>query len=355
MADVQPLHESNDQAFFNSLDQDKDGKLSLKDIEAALASGALPQEFAAAFHKDSEGAAAEAQTRSHGRTLVLFDVDGTLAVPGQPADQVTVDMLARLREHYTVGIVGAGTFVQQQGQLGGEGLLKRLDYCFSENGVHAFEGDRLLHSKTLKEHLGQERWAKFETELEAILASSREEAAALLQRASPGASIDTRGTFLEMRQCNINVCVIGRTPTLSKEERCAFEAVDREAGLRERVRQELVRRFGADTEFGLNFAIGGQIGIDCCPVGWDKTFCLRWIDEQLHDVVHFFGDKTEPGGGDHELYVHPRIKGHAVQDAADTREQVERLLLAPGALARDGGHKALAAAEEANSTEQRQS
>ena len=43
--------------------------------------------------------------RPSGRTLVLFDVDGTLAVPAQKAPQEIVDMLARLRERYVVGIV----------------------------------------------------------------------------------------------------------------------------------------------------------------------------------------------------------------------------------------------------------
>ena len=44
--------------------------------------------------------------RSHGDTLILFDVDGTLAVAGQLASAEMVDMLARLRQHYAVGIVG---------------------------------------------------------------------------------------------------------------------------------------------------------------------------------------------------------------------------------------------------------
>jgi len=271
--------------------------------------------------------------RRHGRTLVLFDVDGTLAVPAQKAEASTIEMLERLREHYTVGIVGAGDFVQQQGQLGGEGLLNRLDYCFSENGVHAFEGERLLHCKTLPEHLGSERWTTFTKELQTMLDSVKEESTRLLQMASPGANLAERGTFLQQRQCNANVTVIGRTPGLSKEERAAFDACDKEAGLRQRFRAELMERFGPDTKFGLVFAIGGQIGIDCSPVGWDKTFCLRWVDERSYDAIHFFGDKTEPGGGDHELYVHPRVTGHSVTDAADTRRQVEELLLAPEVLA----------------------
>ena len=200
-------------------------------------------------------------------------------------------------------------------QLHGD-LHARLDFVFSENGVHAFRGGECLHCKSIVEHLGEARWAKFEATLERLLRDARDEASALLRRAvgADGAAADVggRGTFLERRQCTVNICPIGRTPTLSKAERGAFDAADREAGLRKRLVAALNDEFGPATEFALTFSIGGQIGIDCCPVGWDKTFCLRFVPEGEFPTVHFFGDKTEPGGGDHEIFVHPRTVGHAV-------------------------------------------
>ena len=60
--------------------------------------------------------------RKNGKTLILFDVDGTLAVPAQLAKPAIVEMLARLRKDYAVGIVGAGDFVKQQRQLGGHDM-----------------------------------------------------------------------------------------------------------------------------------------------------------------------------------------------------------------------------------------
>lgn len=265
-------------------------------------------------------------TRKHGRTLILFDVDGTLAVPAQPAAAEMIAALAKLREQYATGIVGAGDFEKQQMQLGGPDLRERLDFCFSENGVHSFRGPgNCLHSKSLESHLGPERWLAFNTKLDELLLVHRDEAATLLVQASPGADIATRGTFLERRQCTVNVCVIGRTPGLSKEERGAFDTVDREAGLRRRLLEQLTAAFGPETEFGLLFSIGGQIGIDCCPVGWDKTFCLQFVDAAEFDTVHFFGDKTQPGGGDYELYEHERTIGHTVVSPEDTLEQIAKL------------------------------
>lgn len=267
--------------------------------------------------------------RAHGDVLILFDVDGTLATPAQPAKAEIIEMLAELRKHYTVGIVGAGDFQKQQMQLGGADLCSRLDFVFSENGVHAFRGQQNLHCKSISEHLGEGRWAAFQSALEAILAAEKHEAERLLQQATSNtdAKLASRNTFLEIRQCTVNVCPIGRAPTLSKEHRGAFDTLDRSAGMRHRVLAQLQKEFGPQTEYQLQFSIGGQIGIDVCPIGWDKTFCLQFVDEQEFKTVHFFGDKTEEGGGDHEIYVHPRTIGHSVVSAEDTMKQVKELFL----------------------------
>ena len=118
------------------------------------------------------------------KPLILFDVDGTLAVPAQKASEQMLELLATLRARgYLVGIVGAGDFGKQEGQLGGPDLRERLDYCFSENGVHAFHGTRLLHCKSIVDQLGSARWAEFEAGLAAIQASVHAEAEDLLRQA----------------------------------------------------------------------------------------------------------------------------------------------------------------------------
>jgi len=37
---------------------------------------------------------------------------------------------------------------------------------------------------------------------------------------------------------------------------------------------------------------GGQISFDVFPVGWDKTYCLKHIEDEGFKTIHFFGDKT---------------------------------------------------------------
>lgn len=76
---------------------------------------------------------------------------------------------------------------------------------------------------------------------------------------------------------------------------------------------------------GLKFSIGGQISFDVFPVGWDKTYCLRYIGDDEYDEIHFFGDKTFEGGNDYEIFTHPRVIGHTVKNPSDTMVQCREL------------------------------
>lgn len=37
---------------------------------------------------------------------------------------------------------------------------------------------------------------------------------------------------------------------------------------------------------------GGQISIDVFPCGWDKTYCLQFLND--FRTIYFFGDRTTP-------------------------------------------------------------
>ena len=45
-------------------------------------------------------------------------------------------------------------------------------------------------------------------------------------------------------------------------------------------------------DYGLTYSIGGQLSFDVFPKGWDKTYCLRHIEKEGFEEIHFFGDKT---------------------------------------------------------------
>ena len=125
---------------------------------------------------------------------------------------------------------------------------------------------------------------------------------------------------MELRNAMVNICPIGRSCTY--EERLQFADFDAKNKIRETMVKEYQREF---TDYGLSFAIGGQISIDIFPTGWDKTFCLKHVVGEGFDEIHFFGDKTLPGGNDYEIFSHPSVNGHTVTSPEDTMVQVKQL------------------------------
>ena len=71
-------------------------------------------------------------------------------------------------------------------------------------------------------------------------------------------------------------------------------------------------------DFKLKFSIGGQISFDVFPIGWDKTYCIQHLNKFNFKEIHFFGDKTEKGGNDYEIFHAEGIQGHATKGPDDT-------------------------------------
>merc|ERR1712046_63800 len=125
-----------------------------------------------------------------------------------------------------------------------------------------------------------------------------------------------RGTFIEFRNGMLNVSPIGRN--CSQSERDDFEKLENVHGWRKAMVATLQDKF---KDYGLTYSIGGQISFDVFPTGWDKTFCLQYLEEPYETgitKVHFFGDKTAPGGNDYEIYESPKTDGHSVTCPDDT-------------------------------------
>ncbi|KAG2404361.1 Phosphomannomutase protein [Vigna angularis] len=241
--------------------------------------------------------------------IALFDVDGTLTAP---------------RKVVTVGVVGGSDLVKISEQLGNT-VTNDYDYVFSENGLVAHKEGKLVGTQSLKSFLGEEKLKEFiNFTLHYI------------------ADLDIpikRGTFIEFRSGMLNVSPIGRN--CSQEERDEFERYDKVQNIRPKMVSVLREKFA---HFNLTFSIGGQISFDVFPQGWDKTYCLRYLDD--FNEIHFFGDKTykgEPslvsnarflvyksivgGGNDHEIYESERTIGHTVTSPDDTVKQCKSLFL----------------------------
>ena len=176
--------------------------------------------------------------------------------------------------------------------------MKTADYTFSENGLYALKQGEFFSQKAIKDYLGEDRLKKLINFCLHYIAD-----------------LDIpikRGTFIEYRTGMLNVSPIGRN--CSREERDEFEIYDKTALIRKTFVEKLKQEFGDEL---LTFSIGGQISFDVFPKGWDKSYCLQFVEKDF-DEIHFFGDKCQPGGNDHEIYADARTIGHEVANPNDT-------------------------------------
>ncbi|RCN47686.1 eukaryotic phosphomannomutase [Ancylostoma caninum] len=242
------------------------------------------------------------------RTVLVFDVDGTLTPARQKIHDDIREFLMSARQRVPLAVVGGSDLAKIIEQLADskEDLLSQFDYVFSENGLVGFKGTEQFPSKAIQDHIGEEKLQKLIN--------------FTLKYFSEITLPVKRGNFIEFRKGMLNLSPIGRS--CSQAERDQFVIYDKEHKIREKFVKALQENFA---DYGLCFVIGGQISVDAYPIGWDKTYCLQYIEKD-YDVIHFFGDKTMPGGNDHAIFEDPRTIGHTVVDPADMKLQVELVL-----------------------------
>jgi phosphomannomutase len=121
----------------------------------------------------------------------------------------------------------------------------------------------------------------------------------------------------------INVSPIGRNA--SYKERIEFEEYDKIHKVRKAFVEKLQKEFAS---YDLTFSIGGQLSFDVFPRGWDKTHCLTHVQHAGFDEIHFFGDKTDLGGNDYEIFNDARVSGrHKVSSPEETIQILEKEFL----------------------------
>ncbi|KAG7235900.1 hypothetical protein INR49_002098 [Caranx melampygus] len=238
-------------------------------------------------------------------TLCLFDVDGTLTAARQRATQDMSDFLEKLRSRVRVGVVGGSDLCKIKEQLGDD-VIEKVDYVFAENGLVAYKNGQLLSVQSIQAHMGEELLQDFINFCLNYMAKIK-----LPKK---------RGTFIEFRNGMLNVSPVGRSCTQAEREE--FFELDKREKIREKFVSVLQEEFKGK---GLSFSIGGQISFDVFPDGWDKRYCLGIVEKDIFSTIHFFGDKTKPGGNDYEIYSDPRTVGHEVSCPEETRQLCEQL------------------------------
>ena len=177
-----------------------------------------------------------------------------------------------------------------------------------QNGLVAYKDGKLVKEMSISAHLGD---ANLKRIINWVLDYFANKMADIPVK---------RGTFIEYRKGMLNVSPVGRN--CSQAERDAFEQFDDKAGVRKKMVSAMEKEFA---DLGLTFSIGGQISFDVFPKGWDKTFCLQYVENEGFEEIHFFGDKTDKGGNDYEIFEDKRTFGHKVTSPDDTMTKCKSL------------------------------
>ena len=233
------------------------------------------------------------------KSLLLFDIDGTLTIPRQKIKQDMIDELLKMynNDKYDLGFVGGSDLHKQLEQLGEENM-HLFTWKFTENGLVSYYENDLINKTSLIEHLGEHRYQQLINVCLSVLSETVVPV--------------KRGNFIELRNGMINISPIGRS--CSQQERDDFYKWDETHKIREKIIQSIKEKV---PELELNFSIGGQISIDIFPTGWDKTYCLRFLKDK-YDKIYFFGDKTSPGGNDYEIFIDSRVESFSVKKYTET-------------------------------------
>lgn len=214
----------------------------------------------------------------------------------------------RLTTNLLYRVYSTGSDLPKQQEQLGASIVETFPWNFSQNGLVAYKNGEILEIQTISKHLGELNVKRLVNWVLKYLSD-----------------IDIpvkRGTFIEFRSGMFNVSPIGRN--CSREERNDYETFD----LANKIRENMVAAMRAEfADLDLTFSIGGQISFDIFPVGWDKTYCLKFLAKEDFDEIHFFGDKTFEGGNDHEIFSHERTIGHTVTSPDDTKDQCTKLFL----------------------------
>ncbi|KAJ3536845.1 hypothetical protein NM688_g6780 [Phlebia brevispora] len=262
--------------------------------------------------------ASEAFANRTSKKLVLFDVDGTLSLARQTATPEMMDLLRALRKKVVIGVVGGSDLVKVSEQLsvGGAKMVDEFDFAFAENGLTAFKLGQQLPSQSFIQYLGEDRYKPLVNFMLRYIADLD---IPIKRYVCPLGFIDI---VIDASRLRVMKRDFYRVPQWYgesfKNESTSSNSTrtdPQKAGVRAAFVQALKENF---PDYPLTYSIGGQISFDVFPNGWDKTYCLRHVEDEHFEEIHFFGDKTYKGGNDYEIFSDPRTIGHSVKNPDDT-------------------------------------
>jgi len=253
------------------------------------------------------------------RTIILFDLDGTLTPPRKKITEKNREKLIELLGYTRVGILTGSTLAYVIEQVDHE-LFKRGLEVFSCNGTERWVYENESWTSTLppismRDYMGSE-WRY----LHKVLNSMQGDLIEVFPE------LPLTGQFVSYRGSMMNWCPIGRESDHGDRE--AFEKIDQSSNFRMGLLVTLRERLLALNK-KLTVKLGGSTSFDIYPEGWDKSYALRHFPS---DVVWFIGDRCDPMGNDFEIYeaLKPFGRSIKVQDCDQTAGIIDEIMLSLG-------------------------
>jgi phosphomannomutase len=237
------------------------------------------------------------------RSLLLFDVDGTIADSGKKIEQRMIDMLIGVKDRFDLGIVGGGKLEKILYQLQGV----ECKHYFTECGcVYHKVIDNSLQEIYIKNIRNHKLYPKINILIKETLS--------YLSKVDYMLS----GNFIDLRNGIIYISLIGMVAT--EEERKYFIALNKKHGyILELLALLQAKALEMDILSGLSICKGGEVGIAIYPLEYDKVQVLDTLLTE-YDTIHYFGDKFDSDGNDYKLITNPNVIGHKVTCVEDTLE-----------------------------------
>uniref|UniRef100_A0A6G6AD26 phosphomannomutase n=1 Tax=Borely moumouvirus TaxID=2712067 RepID=A0A6G6AD26_9VIRU len=240
-------------------------------------------------------------------TIILFDIDGTLALSGQ---KITSDMIEILRQllskNFTLGLVGGGTYDKIKYQM--DIAIEFFKYIFSECGAVIHVNNRLIFEKRMTDCC--DRLVLNGLIRQALISISE-------------MPIIYNGNQIDFRKGLVYISPPGMQANVY--ERNYFLEADQKYNLRQKLLDDL-KTVDKNNKFEISF--GGSVGIAIHPIGWNKSQAVDYLSGFTDDTdIYYFGDRTEPDGNDYPIFIHPKINGISVKDYIDTSNKLKDMFL----------------------------
>ena len=245
------------------------------------------------------------------KELIIFDLDGTLALSKSSIDEEMALLLEKLLTKYKVIVVSGGKFKQFETQLIDHLRLSKENsvnfYIEPGSGSSMY---KFVNDDTIEMYADVLNHEEKDKIMEALNYA--------LDKANFHPVENTLGEIIEDRVSQITFSALGQNASLSEKKLWDPD---------HRKREEIIKYLNEKIpEFEVH--MGGTTSIDVTKKGRDKAYGIRKASEYLGipiEKILFVGDALYPGGND-EPAIKSGVECIQVKDIEDTKRVIKEIL-----------------------------